>query len=131
MSFGPPRLIVAAMLAVHALAAWLLCSVQPGWLGWVGVPLVLVSAGGELRRLVAMPRSVRCLGDAAAGPSSWTLDDGWCGELLDAPCASRWLMVVRFVRPADRCVRWVVCGGDQMQDADARRLLRVLRRTGH
>ena len=112
ISLGAPRSMTLVTVAVHALA---------------GLPVELAGAGWELRRIAGMPRGLRC--PVALGPQArWLLDDGWCGELLDAPCASRWLMVIRLLRPADRRVRWLVWGGDQLRDADARRLLRLLRR---
>ena len=130
ISLGAPRSMTLVTVAVHALAAGLLFTVQPGWVGWAGLPVVLAGAGWELRRIAGMPRGLRCPVDL--GPEApWLLDDGWCGELLDAPCASRWLMVIRLLRPADRSVRWLVWGGEQLRDADARRLLRLLRRHPH
>ena len=128
IELSAPRLLRVITVAVHVLAAALLCTLQPPWLAWVGMPWVLASAVWETSRLTRMPRRLRHAGAGPAGGGDWLVGDNWRGDLLDVPCAARWLIVMRLCAAHDGSRRLVVMAGDQLGDADARRLLRVLRR---
>ena len=128
ISLAPPRLLIAYTLLLHIFTALLLMTVQPLWLALICVLLVLVNAVYELGKVRRGPRVVACVANLDKG-SEWRLDDDWRGALLDVPCATRWLIVMRLVRAEDGARRWLVFAGDQLHDADARRLLRVLKRT--
>ena len=125
-----PRALLIVNMLVHAVLAGLIlqaiaAGLRPPLALWFACALVMLHMWHEHRALVSPERQLQI----DAGRVQLSAEDGLCWQLRRVTCATRWLCIAELQRiaPPTRERHWLIVGGDQLCEADARRLLRWLR----
>ena len=138
LRIAPPRALLVVNALVHATLTGLIVQaiadgIRPAAALWCACALVLSHAVYEHRRLVAPDVQLWIdsgrvkLSDGRAADE--TVGSADCWQLRRVTCATRWLCVAELqgIAPNSRARQWLIVGGDQLCETDARRLLRWLR----
>ena len=138
LRIAPPRALLIVNALVHATLAGVIlqaitAGIRPAAALWSVFALVLLHAVYEHRHLVTpgwllhfdsgrLQLSVGHAADQLVSPA-----DFW--QLRRVTCATRWLCIAELqgIAPHARARQWLIVGGDQLCEDDARRLLRWLR----
>ncbi len=138
LGIAPPRALLVVNALVHAMLAGVILQaiaegIRPAAALWSACALVLMHAAYEHRRLVTPGMQLWIdsgrlqLSVGLAADQTVARADYW--QLRRVTCATRWLCIAELqgIAPHARARQWLIVGGDQLCETDARRLLRWLR----